>query len=94
MECSGYRSRIFWANLVDSRTAYQKRATIAEAEASLYGRLCEGFQMRAMVTVTTAVAIAAYEWLGLEILRRAWINVDMVWTVALAAAGAILLVGS
>jgi len=48
----------------------------------------------AMVTVTTAVAIAAYEWLGLEILRRAWINVDLVWTVALAAAGAILLVGS
>ena len=48
----------------------------------------------AMVTVTTAAAVAAYEWLGLEILRRAWINVDMVWTVALAAAGAILLVGS
>jgi hypothetical protein len=47
-----------------------------------------------MVTVTTAVAIAAYEWLGLEILRRAWVNVDLVWTMALAAAGAILLVSS
>ena len=48
----------------------------------------------AMLTVTTAVAVATYEWLGLEILRRAWINVDLIWTVALAAAGAILLVSS
>jgi hypothetical protein len=48
----------------------------------------------AMVTVATAVAIAAYEWLGLEILRRTWVNVDVIWTVALAAAGAILLVSS
>ena len=48
----------------------------------------------AMLTVTTAVAIATYEWLGVEIVRRAWINVDLIWTVALAAAGAILLVSS
>ena len=47
-----------------------------------------------MLTVTAAVAIATYEWLGLEILRRAWINADLIWTVALAAAGAILLVSS
>jgi hypothetical protein len=44
-----------------------------------------------MVTVTGAAAIATYEWLGLEILRRAWINVDLIWAVALAAAGVILL---
>jgi hypothetical protein len=48
----------------------------------------------AMVTVTTAVAVAAYQWLGLEILRRAWLNLDLIWVAALAAAGAILLVGS
>jgi len=47
-----------------------------------------------MLTVTAAIAIATYEWLGLEFLRRAWINVDLIWTVALAAAGAILLVSS
>jgi hypothetical protein len=46
-----------------------------------------------MLTITAALAIASYEWLGLEILRRAWINVDLIWTVALAAAGTILLVG-
>jgi hypothetical protein len=48
----------------------------------------------AMLTVTAAVAIATYEWLGVEIVRRAWINVDLIWTVALAAAGAILLASS
>jgi hypothetical protein len=46
----------------------------------------------AMVTVTGAVAVTTYEWLGLEILRRAWINVDLIWTGALAAAGLLLLV--
>jgi hypothetical protein len=46
----------------------------------------------AMVTVTTAVAIATYEWLGVEILRRVWINVDLIWTVVLAASGVIVLV--
>jgi hypothetical protein len=53
-----------------------------------------GLHTLAMLATTTAVAIAIYEWLGLEILRRAWINVDLIWTLALAAAGAILLVSS
>jgi hypothetical protein len=29
----------------------------------------------AMLTVTTAIAVAVYEWIGLEILQRAWLNV-------------------
>src|SRR5216684_2054860 len=33
-----------------------------------------------------------YEWLGLEMLRRAWINLDLIWSLALAAAGAGLLI--
>ena len=48
-----------------------------------------------MLIVTAAMAIAVYEWVGLELLRRAWINVDLVWTWALgrsrrmAAAGVV-----
>ena len=41
-----------------------------------------------------AMAVAVYEWIGLEILRRAWINVDLVWTLALVGAGTWLLVGA
>jgi len=50
-----------------------------------------GLHTFAMLTVTTLVAIAVYEWAGLEILRRPWINVDLVWTLALAGAGGLLL---
>jgi hypothetical protein len=52
-----------------------------------------GVHTLAMLAVTTAVAVAVYEWIGLEILRRAWINVDLVWTWALVAAGVWLLLG-
>jgi hypothetical protein len=48
----------------------------------------------AMLTATTAMAIAAYEWPGREILQRTSINVDLIWTVALAAAGVIVLISS
>jgi len=47
----------------------------------------------AMLIVTTSVAVAVYQWIGLEILRRAWINVDLIWTLAILVAGGLLLVG-
>ena len=52
-----------------------------------------GVHTLAMLAVTTALAVAVYEWIGLEILRSAWINVDLVWTWALIAAGVWLLLG-
>jgi hypothetical protein len=50
-----------------------------------------GVHTLAMLTVTAAIAIAVYEWIGLEILRRAWINLDLVWVAALIGAGLVLL---
>jgi len=55
--------------------------------------LAIGIHTLAMLTVTTAVAVAVYEWIGLEILRRAWFNVDLIWTLALVLAGVLLLSG-
>ena len=52
-----------------------------------------GIHTLAMLTVSTAIAVAVYEWIGLEILRHAWLNVDLIWTLALLAAGALLLFG-
>jgi hypothetical protein len=37
--------------------------------------------------VTTLVALVVYRWFGLKLLRTAWFNVDLVWSVALIAAG-------
>lgn len=50
-----------------------------------------GVHMAAMLVVTAAIAVPVYEWLGLAFLRRGWINLDLIWIVALAVAGAILI---
>lgn len=51
-----------------------------------------GVHTFAMLTVTGVVAVAVYEWVGLAFLRRAWINLDLLWTIALVTTGLILLV--
>lgn len=45
----------------------------------------------AMLTVTGAIAFGVYEWVGLAFLRRGWLNFDLLWVVALAMAGLVLL---
>jgi hypothetical protein len=50
-----------------------------------------GIHTAAMLAVTAAVAGLVYEWVGLEVLRRAWLNVDVVWLAALVATGTWLL---
>jgi hypothetical protein len=45
----------------------------------------------AMLTVTGAIALGVYEWVGVAFLRRGWINLDRLWIAALVAAGLILL---
>ncbi len=47
--------------------------------------------MAAMLVVTGAVAVIVYEWVGLSILRTAWLNPDLLWTGALAGTGLVLL---
>ena len=46
----------------------------------------------AMLVVIAAIAIVVYEWVGLAFLRRGWINIDLLWSIALAASGAYMLV--
>ncbi len=50
-----------------------------------------GIHTGAMLAVTAAIAIVVYEWLGLAMLRTAWLNVDLVWTAALVSTGLFLL---
>jgi hypothetical protein len=45
----------------------------------------------AMLAVTGAIAIVVYEWVGVAILRTAWLNLDLIWTAALATTGVFLL---
>ncbi|SCW33177.1 hypothetical protein SAMN02927900_00700 [Rhizobium mongolense subsp. loessense] len=45
-----------------------------------------------LAAVTSLVALVVYRWIGLEILRIAWLNVDLVWTLVLLGTGSMLLV--
>jgi hypothetical protein len=51
-----------------------------------------GVHTFSLLLVAGAVAVLVYEKLGLAVLRHAWINLDLVWTVALLLAGASALV--
>ncbi len=51
-----------------------------------------GTHMAAMLVVILAIAVSVYEWLGLSFLRRGWINFDLIWVVALAITGFVLIV--
>ena len=53
-----------------------------------------GLHSAAMLATIAVVAALIYEWVGLAVLRSAWVNVDLVWTLALGATGAALLVVS
>jgi len=46
----------------------------------------------AMLVVMGSVAILVYDWIGLGILRKAWINVDKLWAATLMGSGLIVLV--
>jgi hypothetical protein len=50
-----------------------------------------GIHTLAMLATMAVVALLVHEWLGLGVLRRAWLNVDLIWAGALAATGALLL---
>jgi hypothetical protein len=50
-----------------------------------------GVHTLAMLATTGAIAVAVYEWFGLAFLRKGWINLDLIWTIALIATGMILL---
>ena len=50
-----------------------------------------GVHTGAMLATTGLIAVAVFEWVGLGILRSAWINIDLIWAVALVLTGALLL---
>jgi hypothetical protein len=45
----------------------------------------------AMLATIGIIALAVYYWLGVALLRSAWINLDLVWVLVLAACGALLI---
>jgi hypothetical protein len=50
-----------------------------------------GIHTLAMAATTAIFAVFIYEWVALDLLRRAWLNLDLLWTFALIATGGVLL---
>jgi hypothetical protein len=71
---------------------YCTAAAVSDGGPAALALIGVGIHTAAMLAVTAAIAGLVYEWVGVEILRRAWLNVDLIWTVALVATGALLLV--
>lgn len=68
-------------------------AAAADGSATSFavGALTVGVHSLGYLLVTTIAAFLVYRRFGLKILRTAWFNVDLVWAVALIAAGLIAL---
>lgn len=46
----------------------------------------------AMLATIGIVSLVVYKWVGVAFLRRGWINLDLLWTIALVICGIVLLV--
>jgi hypothetical protein len=53
--------------------------------------LATGLHAAGYLVVTAFVALLVFEKLGIGILRRAWINLDLIWSAALITTGTLTL---
>jgi hypothetical protein len=51
-----------------------------------------GVHSAAMLLTIAAISLAVYNWIGVDFLRRGWINLDLIWVAALGVCGIVLLV--
>lgn len=49
-----------------------------------------GVHTLSMLATTCLIAVTVYEFVGVAFLRRGWINLDLIWTIALLVSGLIL----
>jgi hypothetical protein len=52
-----------------------------------HGAAAAAVHTLAMVAIAAAIALCVYQFLGLRVLRTAWVNLDRVWAAALVGAG-------
>src|SRR5215217_8010565 len=64
---------------------------MAANEALLPALAAVALHSAAMLAVAGVIAVVVYQKLGVEVLRRAWINLDLLWVGALAISGGIAL---
>jgi hypothetical protein len=50
-----------------------------------------GLHSAVMLLTIAAVSLAIYRWVGVDFLRRGWIDFDLIWVALLGACGVALL---
>jgi multisubunit Na+/H+ antiporter MnhC subunit len=73
----------------DSAMAGMNMPAVAPSAAALIGAVA--VHTAGYLLVMTAIAFLVYEKLGLAMLRRGWLNFDLIWAVALIITGVVML---
>lgn len=63
----------------------------AGAQGAAYGVWATLFHTLGYFTVTAAAALLVYQKFGLAMLRRSWLNLDLIWAIALVVTGVVAL---
>ena len=79
-------------NMVEAQGGMASHNHVASLASPLAGMVATGVHTVAYLAVTGLVAWVVYRKLGLELLRKAWLNFDLVWAAALVATGLVTLV--
>ncbi len=81
------------STLADAHVHEHDRMDVAMVSHAALGPSAAGLVLHVgtMLLVMGAVAVFVYERIGLEVLRRAWVNTDHVWAGAFVAAGVLTL---
>jgi hypothetical protein len=65
---------------------------IAGAQAASMTAAVLAVHSAAMLATIATMSFAVYKWIGVDVLRRGWVNVDLVWVGMLFVCGVALLV--
>ena len=79
------------SNTVEAQSRIAGHNHISHTVAPLAGMLATGVHTVAYLAVTGLLAWVVYRKLGLALLRKAWLNFDLVWAAALVATGLVTL---
>ena len=80
------------SNTVEAQSRIAGHNHISQTITPLAGMLATGVHAVAYLAVTGLFAWVVYRKLGLALLRRAWLNFDLVWAAALLATGLVTFV--
>jgi hypothetical protein len=79
------------SNTVEAQGRMTGHNHISPTASPLAGLLATGVHTAAYLAVTGLVAWMVYRKLGLALLRKAWLNFDLIWAAALVATGLVTL---